>query len=148
MVAKVLNTKMKIFIMERRTERRGTNFSISDQFPPEILKRRRILHPIMTEARKSNGRIHLVIDKLYINGKLYVNPDTTYWLGGGDNTRQTVAYLRRHQSDSHHRNISCRKQTHRFVMGMFLPFFFLFFLDFPSLPVRPLFYFYLFILFY
>lgn len=88
MVAKVLDTKMKISIMERRKELRGTNFSINDQFPPEILKRRRILHPIMTEARKSNRRTRLAIDRLFsdIDGKLYVNPDTTYWLGGGDNT--------------------------------------------------------------
>ncbi len=83
-VAKVVDTKMKMSIMGRGKELRGTNYSISDQYPPEILRRHRLLHPVMTEARKNNKKTRLVIDKLYIDGKLYSNPEITYWLCGGD----------------------------------------------------------------
>ncbi|CAK6975948.1 uncharacterized protein LOC119127540 [Scomber scombrus] len=61
-VAKVLDTKMKMSIMRRGKELRDTNFSISDQYPPEILRRRRLLHPTMTEARKNDKKARLVID--------------------------------------------------------------------------------------
>lgn len=74
-VAKVADTKMKISIMGRGKELRGTNFFISNHYPAEILRRRRLLHPIMTEARQNRTNARLVIDKLYINGKLG-------WLGG------------------------------------------------------------------
>lgn len=82
-VAEVLDTKMKMSIMRRGKELRDTNFSISDQYPPEILRRRRLLHRTMTEAWKN------VIDKLYIVRKLCSNLLTylipvTYWLGGGE----------------------------------------------------------------
>ncbi|CAJ1055550.1 uncharacterized protein LOC119127540 [Xyrichtys novacula] len=83
-VAKVVDTKMKISIMGRGKELRGTNYSISDQYPPEILRRRRLLHPVMTEVRKNNKKARLVTDKLYIDGKLYSNPEITHWLFGGD----------------------------------------------------------------
>lgn len=75
---------MKMSIMRRGKELCDTKFSISDQYPPEILRRRRLLHPTMTEARKNDKKVRLVIDKLYIDGKLYSNPELTYWLGGGD----------------------------------------------------------------
>lgn len=45
-VAKVTNFKSKIAIMERSRELKGTNLSVTDQFPPEILRRRRILQPL------------------------------------------------------------------------------------------------------
>ncbi|KAM3591288.1 uncharacterized protein V6R79_026160 [Siganus canaliculatus] len=86
-VAKVLDTKMKMFIMGRRKELCGTNYSFSDQNPLEILMRRRLLHPAMTEARKNNKKARLVIDKLYIDGKLYRNPEITYWLFSGNISR-------------------------------------------------------------
>lgn len=83
-VAKVVDSKMKSAVMSRGKELKGSNYSISDQFPPEIMNRRRLLHPIMAEARKAKKNARLFIDKLYIDGKLYRNPRTTYWLSGGD----------------------------------------------------------------
>ncbi|KAJ8375105.1 hypothetical protein SKAU_G00056850 [Synaphobranchus kaupii] len=50
-VAKLTDSKMKFAVMGKGRELKGTNFSISDQFPPEIPRRRRLLYPIMTEAR-------------------------------------------------------------------------------------------------
>lgn len=95
-VVKVVDSKIKMSIMERGKELQGPNFSISDQFPPEILRRCRLLQSIMTQARKNNKKAHLVIDKLYIDGKLYSNPEVTYWLGGGDismNSWKLTRYL-------------------------------------------------------
>lgn len=78
--AKVIDTKMKKSIMGRGNELWGTNYSISDQHPPEILRRRRLLHPVMTEARSRS----FFINKLNIYRKLYSNPEITYWLCVGD----------------------------------------------------------------
>ncbi|KAJ8342030.1 hypothetical protein SKAU_G00319580 [Synaphobranchus kaupii] len=52
-VAKVIDSKMKSSVMAKGRELKGSNYSINDQFPFEILRRRRLLYPIMTEARKS-----------------------------------------------------------------------------------------------
>ncbi len=51
-VAKVVDSKMKSAVMSRGKELKGSNYSISYQFPLEIMNRRRLLHPIMAEARK------------------------------------------------------------------------------------------------
>ena len=52
-VAKFTDSKLKLAVMVKGRELKGSNFSISDQFPPEILRRRRLLSPIMIEARHS-----------------------------------------------------------------------------------------------
>ena len=52
--------------MAKGRELKGSKYSITDQFPPEILPRRRLLYPIMTEALKSKKKVCLFIDKLFI----------------------------------------------------------------------------------
>ncbi|KAJ8362218.1 hypothetical protein AAFF_G00388660 [Aldrovandia affinis] len=79
-VAKTVDLKMKSSIMAKGRELKGSKYSITDQFPPEILRRRRLLSPIMTEARKSKKKVRLSIDKLFIDGILYKNPEMMYWL--------------------------------------------------------------------
>lgn len=83
-VAKLAVAKDKSTIMARGRELKGSTFSITDQFPPEIMKRRRLLYPVMSEARKRDKTTRLIVDKLYINGALYRNSQITYWLSGGD----------------------------------------------------------------
>ena len=86
-VANVTNSKMKYSIMSKGKALKNTTYSISDQFPPEIMDRRRLLYPIMTEARKKKQKARLSVDKLYINDELYRNSEITYWLsGGGDDS--------------------------------------------------------------
>ncbi|KAM3619221.1 uncharacterized protein V6R79_004722 [Siganus canaliculatus] len=86
-VAKVVDSKMKSTVISRGKELKGSNYSISDQFPPEIMNRRRLLNPVMAEARKAKKNARLFIDKLYIDGALYRNSRITYWLtGGNENT--------------------------------------------------------------
>ena len=89
-VAKVTDSKMKSAIMSKGNKLKDTGYSITDQFPAEIMARRRLLYPIMAEARKKSRKTRLVIDKLYIDGNLYRNPRITYWLSGGsdENTFQ------------------------------------------------------------
>lgn len=84
LVAKVVDFKMKSAVMSRGKELKGTSYSISNQFPSEIMNRRRRLYPVMEEARKNKKNIRLITDKLYIDGKLYRNPQVTYWISGGD----------------------------------------------------------------
>ncbi len=83
-VAKVTDSKIKYAIMSRGKELKGTNYSISDQFPAEIMNRRRLLYPILAETKRSKKNARLTVDKLYINGQLYRNSHITYWLSGGD----------------------------------------------------------------
>ncbi len=93
-VAKLTDSKAKLVIMGKGKRLKDTPFSISDQFPPEILRRRRLLYPVMRDARNAMKRTCLSVDKLYIDGKLFRNSDITYWLSGGDEnwgSRQTEA---------------------------------------------------------
>lgn len=46
-------------------------YGISQQYPPEIMEKRKILIPIMLEARKQSKEAYLSGDKLFIDGRLY-----------------------------------------------------------------------------
>ena len=83
-VAKTTDSKMKMAVMSRGKELKNTIYSISDQYPAEIMDRRRLLYPVMAEARKNKKNARLFMDKLYIDGNLYRNSRITYWLSGGD----------------------------------------------------------------
>ena len=83
-VAKLTDSKMKSAVMSKGKELRNSNYSISDQFPAEIMNRRRQLYPIMAEARQNKKNARLYVDKLYIDGQLYRNPTITYWLSCGN----------------------------------------------------------------
>ncbi|KAK7877018.1 hypothetical protein WMY93_032275 [Mugilogobius chulae] len=83
-VAKLLDPRHKAIIMGKARELRGSGLALSDQFPPEIMRRRKLLQPALTEARSAGKKARLSIDKLYIDGNLYRNSKITYWLTGGD----------------------------------------------------------------
>ena len=50
---------------------KGTNYAISQQFPKEIMDKRKELVPIMKQARSDGKEAYMVLDKLYINKVLY-----------------------------------------------------------------------------
>uniref|UniRef100_A0AAV2MNX9 Uncharacterized protein n=1 Tax=Knipowitschia caucasica TaxID=637954 RepID=A0AAV2MNX9_KNICA len=52
-------------------ELKGTGLGLTDQFPGEIMRRRKLLQPVLAEARAAGRRAKISIDKLYIDGKLY-----------------------------------------------------------------------------
>ncbi|XP_052222380.1 uncharacterized protein LOC127838566 [Dreissena polymorpha] len=47
----------------------GTNYQIHEQFPPEVLEKRRKLVPHMKDARKEGKRAWIAYDTLYVDGK-------------------------------------------------------------------------------
>ena len=50
---------------------KGTDYSIGEQFPKEIVDKRKLLVPVMKEAKKKGKTARLSYDKLYIDNKLY-----------------------------------------------------------------------------
>ena len=67
------NTKyrsFRVFVLAQAKNLRGTTFAVARDFPKEIVEKRKILVPILKDAKKS-GHANLVYDKLYINGQLY-----------------------------------------------------------------------------
>ena len=60
---------------------RGTRFGVREQFPPEIEEKRKLLYPVMRQAKQNKqNKVRLIRDKLYINGQEYretrQQPDT------------------------------------------------------------------------
>lgn len=70
MVIRVEKGKDRIFQYVRNLA--GTKFSVQQQYPPEILDRRKTLFPIMRNNKLKGKRCKLVADRLYIDGVLYV----------------------------------------------------------------------------
>lgn len=79
-VARFEHYKQKMQVKSRGRELRDTNFSMNDQFPAEILSRRRVLFPIRKKNIKEGRRAAISVDKLYINGQLFRDPEITPWL--------------------------------------------------------------------
>jgi hypothetical protein len=55
----------------RKVNLRNSPFNVSDQFPQEVMDRRRALIPEMIKARGAGKRAVLVRDKLFIDNKLF-----------------------------------------------------------------------------
>lgn len=56
------------------------SYGMFQQFPGEIVDRRKALLPLLREHKKKKGGAKLVVDRLYIDGKLYKDPVITPWL--------------------------------------------------------------------
>lgn len=80
-VACLSHYKMKMAIMEKGPELKGLPLSLNDQYPKEIMDRRRVLIPIMKELRAQHQKVKLVVDRLYVNNQLYRDATTIDWLG-------------------------------------------------------------------
>ena len=73
MVAKFTYYKDKDLVRKAGFENlKGTKFYINEQFPKEIEDRRRRLYPVRRAAYQAGDKATLSVDKLYINGRLYV----------------------------------------------------------------------------
>ncbi|CAG2197532.1 unnamed protein product [Mytilus edulis] len=59
------------FVLNNANKLRGAPFGISEQFPAEIVKRRKKLYPVMKDAKQQQRDVVLVRDRLYIDGQLY-----------------------------------------------------------------------------
>ena len=79
-VAKFEHYKHKELIKSRGRELRGTGYGLNDQFPREIQERRKKLLPVLKLQREKGRKAALSVDKLYIDGKLFRDPEITTWL--------------------------------------------------------------------
>ena len=61
----------RMTVWNNRKKLQGTPFSMSEDFPPEIVSRRRILYPIFRAARNITNKCRLIGDKLELDGKVY-----------------------------------------------------------------------------
>ena len=63
------------FFKDREAVRRqwkhlsGTGFNVFEQFPPEVVAKRRKLLPKMREARDQGKRAWIAFDTLYVDGR-------------------------------------------------------------------------------
>ncbi|XP_052225073.1 uncharacterized protein LOC127840700 [Dreissena polymorpha] len=67
-VAKFSFFKDREMVRKRWKELDGTAFRVFEQFPPEVMMKRRQLVPKMKEARRLGKRAYLAYDTLYIDG--------------------------------------------------------------------------------
>jgi len=79
-VAKFEHYKQNVQVRGCGRELRGMDFSVNDQFPKEILERRRVLFPIRRKFMEGGSRAVIAVDKLFINRQLYRDQETTPWL--------------------------------------------------------------------
>ncbi|XP_039870018.1 uncharacterized protein LOC120722883 [Simochromis diagramma] len=79
-VAKFGQFKQKEQVKSRGRELKGTDFSVNDQFPKEILERRKVLFPVRRSFIQKGSRAAIAVDRLYVDGQLYRDPGTTPWL--------------------------------------------------------------------
>ncbi|XP_061895035.1 uncharacterized protein LOC133644518 isoform X2 [Entelurus aequoreus] len=79
-IAKLEHFKQKERVRNQGRELKGSNFSINDQFPKEILDRRRHLFPLRKKFITEGRRAVIAVDKLFLNGQLYRDPEATPWL--------------------------------------------------------------------
>ena len=64
-------------VLSNAKKLKGTNLAISEQFPEEIVKIRKRLFPEYKKARAEGRRAKLVGDKLYIDGQLFREANST-----------------------------------------------------------------------
>uniref|UniRef100_A0A1A8GU29 Uncharacterized protein n=1 Tax=Nothobranchius korthausae TaxID=1143690 RepID=A0A1A8GU29_9TELE len=79
-VAKFEHFKQKILVKSHGRELKGKDFSVNDQFPKEILDRRRVLFPLRKKFIQEGKRAVISVDKLYVDNKLYKERGVTDWL--------------------------------------------------------------------
>lgn len=79
-VVRFLHAKSKDEVLGRGWNLKGTDFSMFQQYPREIVDRRRVLIPIMKEYKKKKQKARVVRDKLYINNQLFRDKNITTWL--------------------------------------------------------------------
>ncbi|XP_046332265.2 uncharacterized protein LOC124115361 [Haliotis rufescens] len=68
-VAKFANPDERREILTNTRQLRETQFGVSEQFPQEIVQRRRDLLPLFKEARRRGLKSNLTVDRLYIDGR-------------------------------------------------------------------------------
>ncbi len=58
-------------VWEQRSKLAGKVFRLSEEFPREIISKRKRLAPIMFEAQRQGNKASMTVDKLNIDNKTY-----------------------------------------------------------------------------
>lgn len=74
-VIKFRNQKVRDKVKKASHKLKGTTFGLGDQFPKEIADTRKALFPILRQAKAKGKQAYIKLDKLYIDGQLYVGED-------------------------------------------------------------------------
>ena len=53
---------------------------MNDQFPREMMERRKILFPIRKQFMEDKKKAVISVDRLYVGGQLYRDSEKTPWL--------------------------------------------------------------------
>lgn len=59
---------------EMREPLRAKNFTVKPQMPTEVLEKRKPLYSVFEAEQAKGNRCKFVLDKLYVNGRLYIPP--------------------------------------------------------------------------
>lgn len=78
-IAKFEHYEQKELIKNRGKELKGIDYGLNDQFPCEIQERRRKMLPVLKQNCQQQRKVILTVDKLYIDGKLFRDPNITAW---------------------------------------------------------------------
>jgi chromosome segregation ATPase len=70
-VVKFRRYNQREMVRKNSNKLKGTKMAIGEQFPKSIQERRKVLVPIMKQARAEGKLVNLVKDRLYIGGVLY-----------------------------------------------------------------------------
>ena len=68
-VARFRDFKECEFVRKQWKSLEGTHYQVHEQFPPEIVEKRRKLIPKLKAARQQNKRAWISYDTLYVDGK-------------------------------------------------------------------------------
>jgi hypothetical protein len=79
-IAKFEHYKQKELVQRQGRQLKGTNYGLNNQYPKDILERRKHLFPIRKQMMNEGKKAIITVDKLYINGQLYRDKDITPWL--------------------------------------------------------------------
>lgn len=79
-VDKFEHFKQKQLVQRQGRQLKGTDYRLNDQFPKEIMQRRKQLHPIQKQMMQQGKKAVLAVDKLYTDGQLYRDKNITPWL--------------------------------------------------------------------
>lgn len=74
-VARFIYHKELRLVLENATWLKHTPYGIHEQFPKVVEDRRKSLYPVVRDAKRKGYKAFLVRDKLFINGKPYVNAE-------------------------------------------------------------------------
>lgn len=79
-IAKFEHFKQKVLVQRQGRQLKGTHYGLNDQYPQEIIRRRKLLFPIRKTMINQGKKAIITVDKLYIDGQLFRDKDTTPWL--------------------------------------------------------------------